>query len=118
MDLDNEKILEFLADLKEQLGAAGTEAFRVVADRVVAEAIIWTGVGIGLLILGFVVGVAFLVWGLKNKDDTDSELSIAVGLVIWTLASVAAAIAIVPSAVNLLSPEYATIERILRLVGS
>lgn len=113
--MDSEKIIEFLRDIAEQLGPAGQHAFQIVYQRVVGEAIIWGSVGSVLIILGLIFIIGATINAIKSYDAADGTIfSWGIGLILVIVGVMAA----VPAFINLLSPEYATIERILNLVGT
>lgn len=116
--MDNEKLIEFLREMSQQLGASGEQAFRVVGQRVIAESIVWLVVGSLALIISLIAGTYFIRSGRKEGYDSDRELSYILGAVIFGIGVLIGGAAIIPSAINLMGVEYATVERILMLVGN
>jgi hypothetical protein len=116
--MDEEKIQEYLEALANQLNTTAQEAFRIVSQRVFAESLISLVVCLLVAIPATWALVRISLWLRKelptgNGDELFSILPIGgLGFV------VAAALGqIVKSAINLFSLEYATIERILELIG-
>lgn len=112
--MNEDAVVEFLRDIANQLGPAGEEAFRVVAARVFAESVVWVGFGVIFLVFGLITSAVFYRWWDKNNPNDATWL---LALIILILSVVVAAMTIVPNTMNLLGLEYATIERILDLVG-
>jgi hypothetical protein len=121
--METDKVLEFLQKIIDQLGEAGTQAFQIVAQRVFAEAV--AGTVLGILTLVTIAVVAKKIWKIAAQHaenggsyaQTDAEIAKAASAILApVLSSVVILFVLYPSVVNLLSLEYATIERILYLV--
>jgi hypothetical protein len=114
--MDTQKILDFLQKIMDQLGPMGMGAFRIVAGRIIAESIVFITLGLVVLILGIVI--AIVLWKAGTKDSYNQDIyrmfsmsSLGAGLVIGLGV-------IAPSAIDIFSIDYATINRILHLVGN
>lgn len=70
--MDTEKVIEFLREVTTQIGPAGEQAFRIVANRVIAESIAWL-VFVGIITLIYAVIMIFGVVGsIKAASDEES----------------------------------------------
>lgn len=114
---EQEKILDFLKEIADQLGPAGEQAFRIVAERVFAEALIWSLFGGLLIILSFVWLLAATILYRKSDNYNKTEAFVFFGLAPAIIIFCMGIWALVPSLMNIFSIEYATIARILNLVG-
>lgn len=123
-----DKILDFFKDIIAQLGPAGEQAYRIVYTRVMAESIISVITGV----LSLLIAIGITVWCMRritqirtfNKgtpysyEQKDafpyfmtSMIFLAMGIIIFLI--------LVPyNIINLISLDYATIERILNLAGA
>lgn len=118
--MDTDKIIEFLQKIAAQLGPAGQQAFMVVQQRVLAENIIGVISGIIVLLIAAAFGVFVYKLYRNVKDhEPDDELW---AFALWCLVAIPCLLFglwwFVSSLTNLLSLDYATIERILNLIGS
>jgi hypothetical protein len=114
--METEEVLKFLQRIADQLGPTGQEAFRVVASRIYAESIVWIIVGFVFILTSLFISLG-CIYGFRHSSSYDKggwALCIFVSPIIGIVFGL---MVIVPKAFNLYSIEYATIERILNLVG-
>jgi hypothetical protein len=120
---EQEKILDFLKEIANQLGPAGEQAFRIVAERVYAESLIWVIVGSALTIFALVWVIGWVIWYTRRSEaskryaNDDEAALVFFGFGGFIIVLICGLLALIPSAMNLTSIEYATIARILNLVG-
>ncbi len=114
--MDTDKVISFLKEVADQLGPLGEQAFRLIVNRIIAESIASLILGVGLFIGFYIVGWKFVSWG-KTSKDSDADIAILIGYILYGFGLALLLICAIPSITNLLSPEYAGIERVLKLVG-
>lgn len=116
--MDTEKVIEFLREVASTLGPAGEHAYNLIKARVIAEAIIGVAFWGGILLLVVITTIILIKWfkGHSFYYNTDKEIAGTLITIAPILLSILMLTGLLESVVNLLSPDYATIERILNLV--
>lgn len=117
-----DKVEALFREVIANLGPPAEKTYQIVYARIVAESIIWLIVGIALLVFG--LSVATFFWRARENAPeqsysvmSKSDLTWA-SVIVLVFTLIIASAPIVVNSINLLSPDYVTIARILELAGA
>lgn len=114
--MDTKQVLDFLKQITDQLGPLSQHVLNVVSARVFAESLLNTIIGAVGLIIGSVVVILGKKAYSKTTYDRDKEPIVWITGFFSIIAFVLGAIWLYIGALDLLSIEYATIQRVITLV--
>lgn len=110
--MDTAKIIEFLEKIASEIGPLGEQAFNIIKQRIFAEAVVWSIISLIVIVIGIYLFRFARNYKPTNIHDDFGGFVTACAIIIIMVAS----FPLMTSLVNILSLDYAAIERILSLV--